>query len=258
MEKHPIDAEGLRLQPPQREERAALKQRIIAATSGAAAAPTLRPEAKDEWKALAHPAYLQADTRRQLPAERMAALKRIPQQPNRRGVLRRLVLTAAAAACFIAAGTWWLLAENAARPSERSVALEPIPAKQVGAFAWERADLALKTSQTVLPEPAAAPVRALPALDPLARVEVQPVQPPAAAAAELHVILPPEVHVAHASANDFSKYAPPSTPLRSAVENTGQRLLVRTRGRFGWELTPHSPVAKFRLHAGRFHWTAAR
>lgn len=243
---------NLRLQRPDLPRRAALKARILAATA-ASAGPELPPAAKNGLKEIAHAAYLEPPAR-QLSPERRAALHRIPQRRAR--VIRLRSWSSVAAACLIA-GMWW-------RPSSPDLQTTSAPRTAPQTLASLRAvvlgqetrSITLETSEAavaVSEEPRmAADLVALRPLEagPLAN---QPVQ--------ADVRLPEASWAAAPTAKTEvipSNYRTVAPRFQHALNRGGQRLLVRTRGKFGWEVPEGSQVVKFRVHVGRLHWTAAR
>ena len=243
---------NLRLQRPDLPRRAALRARILAATS-ASAGPALRPSAKDGLKAIAHAAYLEPPAR-QLSPERRAALHRIPQRHAR--VIRLQRWSTVAAACLIAV-TWWRPStpelQTASAPRTAPQTLASLPAVVLN---LETRSITLETSEAAVAVPDEQRVPAdLVVLNPLVA------QPLASQPLRAEVRLP-EANWAAAEPSKTEMIAPnyrtAAPRFQQALNRGGQRLLVRTRGKFGWEVPEESQVVKFRVHVGRLHWTAAR
>ena len=243
---------NLRLQRPDLPGRAALKARILAATS-ASAGPQLNPATKDGLKDIAHAAYLEPPAR-QLSPERRAALHRIPQRRAR--VIRLQRWSSVAAACLIAVMWWRPSTPELQTASAPRTAPQTIAALPAVVLHQEPRSIMLETSEAAVAVPDEPRMLAdLVVLRPLVA------QPLASQPVHAEVRLP-EASWAAAEPSKTEMIAPnyrtAAPRFQEALNRGGQRLLVRTRGKFGWEVPEGSQVVKFRVHVGRLHWTAAR
>lgn len=245
-------AGNLRLQRPDLPRRLALKARILATTS-ASAGPELRPAAKDGLKAIAHAAYLEPPAR-QLSPERRAAILRIPQ--SRARTIRLQSWSSVAAACLIAFLFWQPNAPDPQTASAPRTAPPMVAALPAVALQQETRSITLETSEVTVAVSNEPHIPSdLVALNPLVA------RPLASQPARADVRLP-EAGWAAAETSKIENIAPnyrAATPrFQQALHRGGQRLLVRTRGKLGWEVPEGTQVVKFRVHVGRLHWTAAR
>lgn len=237
--------------------RSALKARILASALENDA-PTLSQAARARLKSLAHNAYLEAPAHLTLSAKRKAALHRIPQRTTRIFQLSRWSSTAAA--CLLAL-LWWT--QPPTEHFQPLASLQPLPALPVVNRGPNHPVFGLKTSQTTVPLPSETPVLETAEREAIALSPLDPL-PAGTTSVELPAA---ELQVNDVLANTEVKATPAfdlairdrSTPaIQQALHRSGHRLLVRTRGRFGWEIPEESKLVKFRLHVGRLHWTAAK